>query len=354
VKSENYRETATQALTYLLNIGALGQQDFKEEDITVSFKESRNAVCLIQTSAAMGFICKAGIQEPWNTEPKVAAEARFYKYAWHDSRFAELRAFLPRFLNYDSRSYYLIIDACLPEITLHEAWAGDAAVETSFLSFLGAALKNIKSVGMKFRTGGALQKIDSSQPWILNLATGHGLPIPNNEIATKILAVARNSQALVAAAGALKASWNNADLIHGDMRLSNILIAKKPEILKIVDWELFGWGDSCWDAGSLFGSMICASCAYSSDPPRFQQIVGEIAGLFRTIFENYSPSKTANEDDVPVRIVLYAGLRLVQCAFEHAQVSGAAPEKCLFLVSVAVGMCTNQAWVAQQFNVAGH
>jgi aminoglycoside phosphotransferase (APT) family kinase protein len=47
-------------------------------------------------------------------------------------------------------------------------------------------------------------------------------------------------------------------LIHGDLKFDNILISKYTKIpsLKLVDWELCGWGNPHVDLGTIIGNYI--------------------------------------------------------------------------------------------------
>lgn len=57
----------------------------------------------------------------------------------------------------------------------------------------------------------------------------------------------------------MRANWRPRCLIHGDFKSDNIMVAVDPKavpLIKFVDWELAGWGDSLWDVGSFIGDCL--------------------------------------------------------------------------------------------------
>ena len=45
-------------------------------------------------------------------------------------------------------------------------------------------------------------------------------------------------------------------LVHGDLKLDNVMAGPTPEQLRLVDWELAGAGDPAWDLGSALGDLV--------------------------------------------------------------------------------------------------
>src|SRR5262249_54521831 len=59
----------------------------------------------------------------------------------------------------------------------------------------------------------------------------------------------------------LRAGWANDALIHGDVKADNVIAfapgtSRRKTRLALVDWEMAGWGDACWDVGSVFGEYL--------------------------------------------------------------------------------------------------
>ena len=59
----------------------------------------------------------------------------------------------------------------------------------------------------------------------------------------------------------LEAEWSVETLIHGDVRLRNVLVHRndtrgRVRGIKLIDWEFASLGDPRWDVGSFFGSYL--------------------------------------------------------------------------------------------------
>ena len=178
------RQSASQTIDQLLAIGVLTDRHIVDGGVRISFRESRNAVSIVEISDTYGFVCKIGTRQWWETESKIVAEARFYRYVWHDPSFVQLQAFVPRLVDYDPASSRLIVTACLPEMSLHDLWFRPKGKEPSRFAALGRALKRVRSVGKAVVQGRhPFGRIGSTQPWIINLATGRFFPVPASNAA---------------------------------------------------------------------------------------------------------------------------------------------------------------------------
>lgn len=75
--------------------------------------------------------------------------------------------------------------------------------------------------------------------------------------------VLQRSAVLTEAIASLKHEWQASCLIHRDLKLDNLILHSSwPDknlstpIVKIIDWELFTWGDPLYDLGTLVGSYL--------------------------------------------------------------------------------------------------
>jgi aminoglycoside phosphotransferase len=60
-----------------------------------------------------------------------------------------------------------------------------------------------------------------------------------------------------AAIGELRVTWRTDSVIHGDLKLDNVLVVDEGEAaVFLVDWELAGTGDRRWDCGAVIGSYL--------------------------------------------------------------------------------------------------
>jgi hypothetical protein len=89
------------------------------------------------------------------------------------------------------------------------------------------------------------------------------------EDAFKFYRLYQRDSAIGEAISQLNRHWFNCCLIHGDFRLVNILVSlswqenidslveeKNKEIIRIIDWERFSWGDPAFDLGTIIASYL--------------------------------------------------------------------------------------------------
>jgi aminoglycoside phosphotransferase (APT) family kinase protein len=133
----------------------------------------------------------------------------------------------------------------------------------------------------------------------------------------------------------LWAEWRPLRLVHYDLKWDNLLVVRsgrraRPR-LKIVDWELAGLGDPCWDAGAVFGEYL--RCWAGSIPANGEGQPGTLLALARYPLARMQPAicsfwrayTAALGLDPPTatvwlcRAVRFAAGRLTQTAFEEGQ-----------------------------------
>ena len=141
-------------------------------------------------------------------------------------------------------------------------------------------------------------------------------------------------------------------LIHGDMRLSNCLArydsGDELRNLFIVDWELAGIGDSCYDIGSVFCDYltlwVCSmpiapalalrdSLALAATP------LSHILANLRTFWGSYHSYQRGSTS--LIRSVRWTGARLLQSAIETAQASAALSSTVVILLQLAENVIGN-------------
>ena len=119
-------------------------------------------------------------------------------------------------------------------------------------------------------------------------------------------------------------------LVHGDLRLENCCIVPGSKRIRIVDWELAGFGDTLWDAGAVLadlastwlmsapiptGSEPAAGIAYAAIP------IDTLRSAGREFWEAYAAARGLADDRVQALrdTIRYAAARLLQLTYEHLQ-----------------------------------
>ena len=134
----------------------------------------------------------------------------------------------------------------------------------------------------------------------------------------------------------LRACWVNDAFIHGDVKADNV-IAFAPNTsgrktrLALVDWEMAGRGDACWDAGSVFGEylatwLLSMPITGEATPERFvelaryplEAIQPAIRAFWHAYVRRMGFDATTSHHRL-TRSVRYGAARLVQTCYESSQ-----------------------------------
>ncbi|MEA2157586.1 MAG: hypothetical protein QOE11_3726 [Solirubrobacteraceae bacterium] len=117
----------------------------------------------------------------------------------------------------------------------------------------------------------------------------------------------------------LREGWHTEALVHRDVKWANCIAhapggAGRRTAIKLVDWEMAGWGDPAFDVGSAFSDHLAGGLdgrPQTSGRPA-------IAALWHA----YVRGRRLDDEcasQLLLRSVRFAGARLVQSAYEHTQ-----------------------------------
>jgi thiamine kinase-like enzyme len=118
--------------------------------------------------------------------------------------------------------------------------------------------------------------------------------------------------------------YRHACLIHGDVRPDNWLVRRETAqpTLKVIDWEMSGFGDPAWDFGSACAESILQAIRSGVVLPRETSGWPEVAEpTLRELLDGYltTGGGLAREEAEWERVVLYTGCRLLHVACEWAE-----------------------------------
>jgi hypothetical protein len=153
-----------------------------------------------------------------------------------------------------------------------------------------------------------------------------------------LIKLLQGSTAFCSALDTLREGWREDALTHGDIKADNLVVfacegAARKTRLAMVDWELAGIGDACWDVGAVFSEYLTTwllSMPFTGEAPPDHFIE-----LARFPLEKIQPAVRAfwhayvhrMQFDLPtsyqrlVRAVRYGGARLIQTGYESSQTS---------------------------------
>lgn len=136
----------------------------------------------------------------------------------------------------------------------------------------------------------------------------------------------------------LREGWRTETLIHNDIKWDNCVIFARPSSkrktrLKIVDWEVAGMGDPCWDIGSVFSNylsfwLLSIPITGENPPDRFIELarypLESMQPAMRSFWQSYvryMELDAATSGEWLLRAIKYGAARLVQTGYEQMQMS---------------------------------
>ncbi|MBI4306509.1 MAG: phosphotransferase [Chloroflexi bacterium] len=280
------------------------------------------------------------IKQPDPSEPSswltFLREAQLYAATEEDVRFIALRSIAPRFVDFDRDAATLIIE-CYPNYKGAGAIAsknGDSH-PPEIAQDLGNAMASYHRAlsGLRIGDGTTNCRVVDWLPGVFDIAK----PGPETlRFATEgQLEMIRRMQdaGAVPVLEELRGLWTASTLIHGDIKWDNVLIpptSKSADIraLRLVDWELAGYGDPAWDVGSALHeySVFVINTIPLSDQDSPQQITKAFAGRLpkvqphmRALWGAYASACALTGNNRALfldRAVRFCAARLIQTAWE--------------------------------------
>ena len=118
----------------------------------------------------------------------------------------------------------------------------------------------------------------------------------------------------------LRDGWRNETLVHRDVKWANCVAydprgGARATQIKLVDWEMAGWGDPAFDVGSAFNDFL-GYCERGQRP--LSSVQPAIAAFWRAYLRARALDERAAAR-LLVRAIRFAGARLLQSTFEHTQ-----------------------------------
>jgi thiamine kinase-like enzyme len=146
----------------------------------------------------------------------------------------------------------------------------------------------------------------------------------------QILAMVRQLPQFRAALEKLRSNWRHEVLMHGDIKWENCVLCPGSNgdlSLKIVEWELADWGDSCWDLAAIMSAYLSfwvqSLPASASDPDAMvaqaRYPVERMQPAMQSFWRTYASYRGVSGDltrGLLRRTALYMGARMIQTAFE--------------------------------------
>jgi len=227
-----------------------------------------------------------------------------------------LAACVPRLHGWDAAAGILLLEWIEDGIDLERHVAARGGCATGLAAALGRALAAVHAVARD------AEELREDPPWVLAL---HRPPLEAlrylSAASVQLVRWLQADAASCATFDALREGWCADALVHRDVKWANCIAhpasggTRPRRAVKLVDWEMAGWGDPAFDVGSAFSDFA----AFELDRRAPAAAAGPgSAALWRAYVSAAGLGAPAAGERLE-RSVRFAGARLVQSAFEHTQ-----------------------------------
>ena len=270
---------------YLLRRRLISRRSIVSGRLRIDDASSRNRNYRVTGGPGESYLLKQGLAA--DSARSLANEVALYR------RLAPVAAWVPRFVGHDKRRGLLILEW----IEGGEALDRRGRCSPALAASLGRVLAGLHAIAPD------REDLRRDAPWVLAL---HRPPLEAlRYLSAASIELVQALQRDAPACGAmdeLRDAWSAEALVHRDVKWANCIA--DAGAIKLVDWEMAGWGDPAWDVGSALAEFAGRSSA---------------AGACWRAYVAARRLDPPAAADLLDRSLRHAGARLVQTAFEHAQ-----------------------------------
>ncbi|HEY0152880.1 MAG TPA: aminoglycoside phosphotransferase family protein [Longimicrobium sp.] len=327
---------------YLLEERLIAPDAVLDGDLEVVTRSRRNRNLRVTWSQG-GFLVKQPEEAAGPAGETLRREAALYAYVQGDERLTALRPFLPPVVRARPEAGVLVLGLLRDAVPLWTHYERSTAarfpVETA--AEVGRALARVHHAF----AGAEPDFLPDALPWAFALHR----PSPSvragvSRAALEVVRIVQADAEMVAAVDTAAAGWRADSVVHGDVKLDNVLVREDGGGVCLVDWELVQLGDAAWDVAGALHDFLVWWIVTMPQAPTVEEMAERarfplpalqpgIAALWR----GYRDAARAGEPPAAIlrRAVPYVGVRLVQTAYEMAANVHALPAPSVLALQVA-------------------
>ena len=353
--------TVDNAYAFLRDRGLLSPAAVVDDDLEITSSTRRNRNLQVKTENGGCYLIKQPEAEARGAHETISREIGFYRLCQEQPAAAPVRALLPRLVHSAVGDTLLVLDLVPNSTQLwpHYETSGPEAFPVAAAHAVGAAL------GLVHRTFAVPQLLHAARsagladdpPAPLSLA--HPSPDIRSYISPGALEIIRRVQAedgLVPRLDAIAAGWTATTVVHGDVKLDNILLqdaasaGSDPSAQRVylVDWELVQRGDPAWDVAGALRDFIffwIIFMQHDLEPDdmaaRARFPLAVLQPAIRQLWASYRAAvveSAAVTEALLVRAIGYSGVRMIRTALDLASSFTDVPAPADLLLRVAVNL----------------
>jgi aminoglycoside phosphotransferase (APT) family kinase protein len=245
-------------IDYLLARRIIGFERILNGDLSVIEAPSRNRNLVVQIGEDRGYVIKQPEPVAPSTAETLACEAQFYQHNHDDD--APLSDIVAKFVAFDAIRSILTLELVPGHTTLSEICAGAQPHE-----FPIALWRRLGEIVARVHNNSDAEALPSSRrsgspPWAFHAhRPATDSMRSQSQASLAALLTIQSTPALLDCLALSVLHWDPSVLIHGDLRLDNVLVpilAAERTSVKLIDWELCQRGDPVWDAAWIVAGLV--------------------------------------------------------------------------------------------------
>lgn len=321
-----------EVVPYLQARGYLRAAGAALDGITIEDASRRNSNLKVLRPRGTSYFLKRARDA--DTAAHLAHEAAIYRFLRAECCRDSFGRCVPRFIGYDPNEHILVLELIRKSHSLRE----HHDVERRFPAALSVALAQAWAALHRLPVKDVPAPVQShGLPWILSLhrpAMRHWRGLSGASL--KVIEIIQGNAEFCGLLDDLGRDWRNDALIHFDAKWDNCVVPEPSAPghargVRIVDWELAGPGDACWDIGSVLAGYLglwrSSVLLYDDQAPeyplvdvqcRLERMQPAMRAFWRT-YVRHMQHKPAVANVLLVRTARFAAARLLQTAVERAQ-----------------------------------
>jgi aminoglycoside phosphotransferase (APT) family kinase protein len=312
---------------YLLERRLVSRRSIVSGQLRIVDASRRNRNFRVSGGLGESYLLKQGLAA--DSAQTLANEVALYRRLAAEA--APIASCIPRLYAYDSVRGVLILEWIANSQDLYRYHAARGRCSLMLAAALGRVLAALHSVAPD------AEAFRRDAPWVLSL---HHVQLDAlrylSSASIELIKIIQEEERFVRSLDELRDGWCSETLVHRDVKWENC-IAHAPEggtrltRVKLVDWEMAGWGDPAFDVGSGFSDFLghwlasvpiergsAAERLVERAPRPLDSLQPAIAAFWGS-YVCARGLQAGPASRLLVRAVRYAAARLVQSAFEQTQ-----------------------------------
>ena len=317
---------------YLMDKGLITNKSIVEGKFTAHVADSRNNNFVINrdfSDQSQYFIKQVKALDKEKTDT-LRIEATCYWLANNDDDYQALKAFLPKYYDFDYLNHILIIENLSDCISLHEYFLQKQNISLEIAHQQAEVLASYHgALSEKIQQSQSMKLFAKGKPWVFSIAsqdyTQWMATTPKAEQQTMQLIL--GNKEFLSLIQALENTWQTKSLVHNDIKFTNFLVNKsvfeeQKAQIRLIDWELADIGDPCWDIAAMFCSYLMlwvqnSDTQYHYLPMSFspEALKPAFQEFWKTYTQKMDLSKTQSQEML-LKSMKFCGLKLIHTCFE--------------------------------------